>query len=121
VISLLNCLGKVVEKVAAEPISTYCEAAGVLHPEQCNRCSGLPNPGGSSNPGPKQLVGALVMDVKGAFDHVDTTRLVKRILELGLDIDLCCWVQSFLADRRIQLIQPSPIASHIAIFEFELQ
>lgn len=34
VISLLNCLEKVVEKIAAEAISSYCEAAGVLHPGQ---------------------------------------------------------------------------------------
>jgi hypothetical protein len=34
VISLLNCLGKVVEKVAAEAISSYCEATGVIHPGQ---------------------------------------------------------------------------------------
>jgi hypothetical protein len=34
VISLLNCLGKIVEKLAAEAISTYCEGAQVLHPGQ---------------------------------------------------------------------------------------
>lgn len=39
--------------------------------------------------GSKAAVGALFMDVKGAFDHVDAARLVKRMLDLGLDIDLC--------------------------------
>lgn len=34
VISLLNCIGKVVEKVAAETISSHIEALGVLHPGQ---------------------------------------------------------------------------------------
>ncbi|KKA18832.1 RNA-directed DNA polymerase, partial [Rasamsonia emersonii CBS 393.64] len=34
VISLLNCLGKVIEKIAAEAISDYCETTGVLHPSQ---------------------------------------------------------------------------------------
>lgn len=35
---------------------------------------------------------------------MDAARLVERILELGLDTDLCRWVQSFLADRKIQLV-----------------
>ncbi|KAL2012391.1 hypothetical protein VTN00DRAFT_5109 [Thermoascus crustaceus] len=54
--------------------------------------------------GQKQLAGALFMDVKGAFDHVDPAKLVKRMRELGIDGDLICWVRSFLADRRVQLM-----------------
>lgn len=40
----------------------------------------------------KKLAAALLMDVKGAFDYVKKTRLVERIMELG--IDGCCdvWV-----------------------------
>lgn len=34
VISLLNCLGKVVEKVVAEQLALYCEAYSKLHPGQ---------------------------------------------------------------------------------------
>ena len=39
VISLLNCLGKVVEKVVADIIAAYCKAAEVLHTGQigCRR------------------------------------------------------------------------------------
>jgi hypothetical protein len=44
------------------------------------------------------------MDVKGAFDHVDPTRLVKRIREIGIDGDLIYWVTSFLMDRQVQLV-----------------
>ncbi|KAL1963932.1 hypothetical protein VTN77DRAFT_7738 [Rasamsonia byssochlamydoides] len=38
VISLLNCLGKVIEKIAAEAISDYYETMGVLHPGQMGSC-----------------------------------------------------------------------------------
>ena len=31
VISLLNCLGKVVEKIVADAIAHHCDAMGVLH------------------------------------------------------------------------------------------
>ena len=34
VISLLNCLGKIVEKVVAEQLSQFCEANGKLHKGQ---------------------------------------------------------------------------------------
>jgi hypothetical protein len=38
--------------------------------------------------GEKMLSGALFMDIKGAFDHVDPARLVKRMEEIGIDGDL---------------------------------
>ena len=34
VISLLNCIGKVVEKVVVEQLSQYCESHSMLHPGQ---------------------------------------------------------------------------------------
>ncbi|KAJ5453717.1 uncharacterized protein N7458_004673 [Penicillium daleae] len=112
VISLLNCLGKVVEKIAAEAIADHCEATGSLHPGQM---------GGRKQHSAvdavacliqsthdawkqKQLMAALFMDVAGAFDHVNDRRLVIRMLELGFDGDLIRWVQSFLSDRLVQLV-----------------
>lgn len=112
VISLLNCLGKVIEKVAAEAIATYCEAAGVLHPGQmgCRRRRSTADAVAcliqetQDAWALKQLVGALFMDVKGAFDHVAPAQLTRRMEELGLDGDLIRWTQSFLEDRRVQLV-----------------
>jgi hypothetical protein len=39
--------------------------------------------------GKKQLAGALFLDIKDAFDHVDPGRLIRRILEPGLDREPC--------------------------------
>ncbi|ODM18159.1 hypothetical protein SI65_06030 [Aspergillus cristatus] len=111
VISLLNCLGKVVEKVAADAIAHHCETMGVLHPGQM---------GGRKQRSAidavacliqntheawklQQLIGALFLDVKGAFDHVNPSRLIARLIEFNLDGDLIRWVQSFLTDRWVQL------------------
>ena len=44
------------------------------------------------------------MDVKGAFDHVSKTRLVERMMELGIDGDVIRWTKSFLTDRKVQLV-----------------
>ena len=111
VISLLNCLGKVVEKIA-EAISHHCEATKSLHPGQMGSrkqrsaidavaCLKQRTYDSWKR---QQLMGALFMDVKGAFDHVNPDRLVSRMRELGLGGDLIRWTQSFLTDRKVQLI-----------------
>jgi hypothetical protein len=94
-INLLSCLGKVVEKVTAEAIASHCESthrkgrsaidAGACLIQRIQEAWGH-----------QQLVGALFLDVNGAFDHVNPARLVVRMAELGLDRDLIRWVQPFL-------------------------
>ena len=112
VISLLNCLGKVVEKLVAEMLSQSCETKGSLHQGQM---------GGRKHRSAidaaalmihkvheiwedKQIAGALLMDVKGAFDHVSRAKLVQRMADLGIDDDLIGWTQSFLTDRSVELV-----------------
>ena len=36
----------------------------------------------------KLLSGALFINVRGAFDHINPTRLVKRLGDIGIDRDL---------------------------------
>jgi ribonuclease HI len=112
VISLLNCLGKVVEKIAAEAIAQHCEVTQALHQGQmgCRKHRSAIDAVACliqevhNGWGEKMLSGALFMDVKGAFDHVDPARLVKRMGEIGIDGDLIHWVTSFLMDRKVQLV-----------------
>ncbi len=78
VISLLNCLGKVVEKVVAEQLSHFCEINDKLHKGQMGArkfCSAIDvvalliykiQEVWES----QKIAGTLFMDVKGAFDHV---------------------------------------------------
>lgn len=44
------------------------------------------------------------MDVKGAFNHVSRSQLLRRIIELGINGVLVAWTRSFLTDRKIQII-----------------
>lgn len=39
----------------------------------------------------KKLAGALFINVKGAFNHVSRSQLLKRIIEVGIDGDLVAW------------------------------
>ena len=112
VISLLNCIGKVVEKVVAKELSHYCEDYSKLH---------LGQMGGRRERSAidavatlvhvvqekwkeKKLAAALFMDVKGAFDHVSKGQLFTRMIELGVDGDLVTWTGSFLTNRKVQLV-----------------
>ncbi len=44
------------------------------------------------------------MDVKGAFDHISKGQLLTRMIELGVNGDLVFWTDSFLTDRKVQLV-----------------
>ena len=52
----------------------------------------------------RQIAGTLLMDVKGAFDHVSRAKLAQRMADLGIDDNLIGWTQSFLTDRWIELV-----------------
>ncbi len=112
VISLLNCIGKVVEKVVAKELSQYCEDYSKLYPGQM---------GGRKERSAidavatlvhtvqekwqeKKVAAALFMDVKGAFDHVSKDQLLTQMIELGIDGDLVTWTGSFLTGRKVQLV-----------------
>ena len=92
IISLLSCLGKVVEKAIATWIASFCEKENVFHTGQfgCRR-------GRGTSDAVAQLVAkvekawaakrtalALLLDVKGAFDRVDKTHLLKRMTQVGV-------------------------------------
>ncbi|ODM21086.1 hypothetical protein SI65_04139 [Aspergillus cristatus] len=112
VISLLNCLGKVVEKMVATQIAEFCEQKQTLHNGQmgARRHRSAPDAVGClieevhQSWAAKQLAATLFMDIKGAFDHVNAALLVNRLEAMGLDGSLVNWVASFLSDRQVQLV-----------------
>lgn len=112
VISLLNCLGKVVEKLIAEKLSQFCKAKEKLHKGQTERrkyrlaidAAALMIHKVHKTREEKQIAGALLMDVKGAFDYVSQVRLIQKMSDLGIDDDLIGWTQSFFTDRSVELV-----------------
>lgn len=44
----------------------------------------------------REIAGALLMDVKGAFDHVSRAHLAQKIADLGINDDFIGWKKSFL-------------------------
>jgi hypothetical protein len=52
----------------------------------------------------REIAAVLLMDVKGAFDHVSRWRLLARMVELRIEPNLIPWVGSFMENRRIRMV-----------------
>jgi Reverse transcriptase (RNA-dependent DNA polymerase) len=110
-ISLLECLGKLLEKVVAKLIykdmtkhllvptsqfggrntsSTLDAGLTLLHNIQSAHQAGL-------------RTGILLFDIQGYFDHINHDRLVKIFADLGFVLELVRWCKSFLTDRTVKL------------------
>lgn len=112
VISLLSCLGKVVEKVAATWIASHSERKEVFHHGQFGCRHGRSTSDAVASLVStvedawkhKQIVLTLLLDIKGAFDRVNKQRLLKRLIEVGIAGSIVRWVDSSLSDRRAMLV-----------------
>ena len=111
VISLLNCLGKVSERILAQRLSYIAETTTLLHPTQLGGrlkksaidAALLLHNEIEQNKSSKLCTSTLFLDVKGAFDHVSKDRLIEILYSLRLPISLITWVSSFLDDRTLRL------------------
>ena len=53
--------------------------------------------------GSSSITTTILLDIKGAFDHVKKDKLLQVLHELQLPDNLISWVSSFLTNRKIQL------------------
>ena len=111
VISLLNCLGKVLERIIAKRLSGLAETTDLLHSSQIGgrlRKSAvdaalLLTDEIQSQKQHNRKTTTLFLDIKGAFDHVAKDQLLGTMKDLGLPVSLLSWTKSFLSHRKIQL------------------
>ena len=110
-ISLLECLGKLLEKVVAKLIysdmtkhalvpttqfggrnasSTLDAGLTLLHDIQSAHQAGL-------------RTGILLFDIQGFFDNINHERLITTFADLGFAPELVKWCRSFLKDRTVRL------------------
>jgi ribonuclease HI len=111
IIALLNCLGKISEKIIATRLSYLAETTDLLHHEQMGGrryraaidavlCL-LHDITNANNR--KKILSTLFFDVKGAFDHVSKSRLLDTMQRLHLHPAVIRWTDTFLSDRQIGL------------------
>jgi hypothetical protein len=107
VITLQNCLGKVVEKVVATKIADTYVRKHLLHNGQFGgrkRRSAIDAVGRmvqiveEACAGRKTVV-AQLMDVKGAVPSQAKGYRIKRLEEMGFEANVRRWAQSFMSDK----------------------
>ncbi|KJZ68630.1 hypothetical protein HIM_11979 [Hirsutella minnesotensis 3608] len=113
VISLLNCLGKVLEKLYASRLSYLANTTGLLSPTQLGGRKQrsaidtamllLHHVQKKQETNKKSITSTLLLDIKGAFDYVSKKQLLRVLEGLGLPETLISWVDHFLTGRKIQL------------------
>src|SRR5690606_25990012 len=111
IVALLNCLGKVAEKLVAYRLSNLCETFQLLHKDQIggrkqrsatDAILALVNDV-ENNWNKKLVTSALFLDVKGAFDNVSCVRLLQTMRQMRMPTTLVHWVEHFMTERSIQL------------------
>ena len=113
VVSLLNCLGKVSEKILAIRLAKMSDLpdSDLLYYDQIGGRKGrsaidtvlslIHDIQMAKNAGNKTSI--LFIDIKGAFDHVLKNQMLRICIRLGLPRNLIQWIASFLSDRQIAL------------------
>lgn len=110
-ISLLECLGKLLEKVVAKIIYSEMAKYALVPTTQF----GGRNASSTLDAGltllhdiqaaqkTKLRTGLLLFDIQGYFDNINHDRLIQIFTNLGFAPELVKWCQSFLKDRTVKL------------------
>lgn len=111
IIALLNCLGKVSERILAKRLGILADTGPLLHDSQMGGRTKrsavdtalLLTDYVERNRAKGKKTSVAFLDVKGAFDHVAKNRLLRTLIKLRLPHSIIRWTKSFLEQRRIQL------------------
>ena len=111
IISLLNCLGKVLERILAKRLGQMAESGPLLHDSQMGGrqkrsavdTALLLTDYVEKNRAKGRKTSVAFLDIKGAFDYVSKSRLLGTLIKLRLPYSVVSWTRSFLEDRQIRL------------------
>ena len=109
----MNIIGKLIESLMAKRLSQAAEEHKLLPDTQMGA-----RPGRSTETAlelltaqsktvwgsGKFIVSLLLLDISGAFDTVNPTRLLDILRKKGLPGWVVCWIRAFMTDRRMTLI-----------------
>ena len=110
-ISLLNCMGKLFEKIISNRIQEFIEDNNIINPwqqayqphKEANEHIMIINEYMKKVKENKKLAALLLMDVEKAFDAVWHNGLLKKLHDMELPSDILRIISSFLTDRTIQV------------------
>ncbi len=104
-ISLLPVLSKVLEKIASEQLMHYLETNNYLSPLQFGFRQNLSTESAITENIKQSLdkgnvVGAVFLDLKKAFDTVNHNILISKLAKLNLSKQSLSWFESYLKGRE---------------------
>jgi hypothetical protein len=105
-IALLNCVGKILEKLMAMRLGQLAESHDILH---VNQIGGHPKWSAidavmvlmhdvEANVKRGLVTSSLFLDVRGAFDNVSSAQLLTTMHALGCQGAVTSWCSSFLSE-----------------------
>ncbi|TVY22092.1 putative 115 kDa protein in type-1 retrotransposable element [Lachnellula hyalina] len=112
-ISLLNCLGKVSKRILAKRLAYLAETTlNLLHPSQISgRLKKSAIDVGAMladyihiNRLQNKITSTLLLDVKGAYNHMSKNRLLIILKDLAFPDLVIKWVLSFISRRSLKLL-----------------
>ena len=110
-ISLLECCGKLLEKIIARCILSDAHTYDILPNSQfgsrdyhCATDAALCLVHHAQAAVKCHFVASVILfDISGFFDNINIERITQIFRNLGFAPNLCTWVQSFLSDRQVRL------------------
>jgi hypothetical protein len=107
-IQLLECIGKVLEKIMADRLTYYLNKYEIAPYTQFGACKGsstndtaLTLTHNIRNTQNKGLVTtALTLDIKGYFDFINHKNLLSKMRNTKLPLPMVGWVHKFLSERK---------------------
>src|SRR5438034_6464262 len=111
VISLLNCLNKIYERIITERLSYFAETTDLLHYDQIDNnkqksaidAAILLLSDIEINKHEKKLTSVLFLDIKSAYDHLNKSQIIKICKNTKLFSAYINYIHSFLINKRVQL------------------
>ncbi|KAI5117313.1 hypothetical protein M0805_005541 [Coniferiporia weirii] len=108
-IALLECMGKLLEKIVATRLTFDCGCFNLVPTNQFGgrSCSSTIDAGLSLVHDiqvahrRKLCVSGLSLDIKGYFDNVNHRRLLRIMVLHGFPLEICEWTRSFLTNRSV--------------------
>jgi len=110
-ISLLECCGKLLEKIIAKCILADAHTHNILPPTQFgsrNYHSAVDAAmclvhNAQAAVKSKLIASVILFDIQGFFNNINIERMVAILTNLSFAPSLCLWVRSFLSDRQVWL------------------
>jgi hypothetical protein len=105
-IPLLECIGKVLEKIMADRLTYFLNKHTLTPFSQFGACKGSSTTDVAltfTHRNKGLVTSALTIDIKGYFDFVNHKKLLTKMRQAHLLLPMIKWMKSFLSERQVAI------------------